>query len=216
MVFDYKRCLKFDIAFFINLSASPKFALKKYKNWEKKNKILKSENLKIRVHFETEMFDNGDTKVLARWERLLHVQMFNKRNLYQFLWMDNLYCAYMYIILRVSVTQSLICRCSLDDGYMFICIVVFHMKVCMCVWLFPLGQSVFQFANFDTFWKTWLRTCTCLILNIFCSPVVSMKSHLSLRTNTNVLILFLTTVFRRRKMTALFILYVFNSFYICL
>lgn len=216
MVFDYKRCLKFDIAFFINLSASPKFALKKYKNWEKKNKILKSENLKIRVHFETEMFDNGDTKVLARWERLLHVQMFNKRNLYQFLWMDNLYCAYMYIILRVSVTQSLICKCSLDDGYMFICIVVFHMKVCMCVWLFPLGQSVFQFANFDTFWKTWLRTCTCLILNIFCSPVVSMKSHLSLRTNTNVLILFLTTVFWRRKMTALFILYVFNSFHICL
>lgn len=153
MVFDYKRCLKFDIAFFINLSASPKFALKKYKNWEKKKKkILKSENLKIRVHFETEMFDNRDTKVLARWERLLHVQMFNKRNLYQFLWMDNLYCAYMYIILRVSVTQSLICRCSLDDGYMFICIVVFHMKVCMCVWLFPLGQSVFQFANFDKFW----------------------------------------------------------------
>lgn len=178
----------------------------------KKKKILKSENLKIRVHFETEMFDNGDTKVLARWERLLHVQMFNKRNLYQFLWMDNLY----YIILRVSVTQSLICRCSLDDGYMFICIVVFHMKVCMCVWLFPLGQSVFQFANFDTFWKTWLRTCTCLILNIFCSPVVSLKSHLSLRTNTNVLILFLTTGFRRRKMTALFILYVFNSFHICL
>lgn len=133
MVFDYKRCLKFDIAFFINLSASPKFALKKYKNWEKKNKILKSENLKIRVHFETEMFDNGDTKVLARWERLLHVQMFNKRNLYQFLWMDNLYCVYMYIILRVSVTQSLICRCSLDDGYMFICIVVFHMKVCRYV-----------------------------------------------------------------------------------
>lgn len=86
----------------------------------------------------------------------------------------------------------------------------------MCVWFNPLGQSVFQFANFDTFWKTWLRTCTCLILNIFCSPVVSMKSHLSLRTNTNVLILFLTTVFRRRKMTALFILYVFNSFHICL
>lgn len=86
----------------------------------------------------------------------------------------------------------------------------------MCVWFNPLGQSVFQFANFDTFWKTWLRTCTCLILNIFCSPVVSMKSHLSLRTNTNVLILFLTTGFRRRKMTALFILYVFNSFHICL
>lgn len=157
-----------------------------------------------------------EIQVLARWERLLHVQMFNKRNLYQFLWMDNLYCAYMYIILRVSVTQSLICRCSLDDSYLFFCIVVFHMKVCMCVWLFPLGQSVFQFANFDTFWKTRLRTCTCLILNIFCSPVVSMKSHLSLRTNTNVLILFLTTVFRRRKMTALFILYVFNSFHICL
>lgn len=35
---------------------------------KKKKKILKSENLKIRVHFETEMFDNGDTKVLARWE----------------------------------------------------------------------------------------------------------------------------------------------------
>lgn len=63
MVFDYKRCLKFDIAFFNTVSASPKFALKKYKNWEKKNKILKSENLKIRVHFETEMFDNGDTSV---------------------------------------------------------------------------------------------------------------------------------------------------------
>lgn len=29
----------------------------------KKKKILKSENLKIRVHFETEMFDNGDTSV---------------------------------------------------------------------------------------------------------------------------------------------------------
>lgn len=33
---------------------------------KKKIKILKSENLKIGVHFETEMFDNGDTKVLAR------------------------------------------------------------------------------------------------------------------------------------------------------
>lgn len=69
----------------------------------------------------------------------------------------------------------------------------------MCVWFNPLGQSVFQFANFDTFWKTWLRTCTCLILNIFCSPVVSMKSHLSLRTNTNVLILFLTQFFGEGK-----------------
>lgn len=69
----------------------------------------------------------------------------------------------------------------------------------MCVWFNPLGQSVFQFANFDTFWKTWLRTCTCLILHIFCSPVVSMKSHLSLRTNTNVLTLFLITVFGEGK-----------------
>lgn len=97
-----------------------------------------------------------EIQVLARWERLLHVQMFNKRNLYQFLWMDNLYCAYMYIILRVSVTQSLICRCSLDDSYLFFCIVVFHMKVCMCVWLFPLGQSVFQFANFDKLGYTYM------------------------------------------------------------
>lgn len=73
MVFDYKRCLKFDIVFFINFLVSFKFVLKKYKNWEKKNKILKFENFKIRVYFEIEMFDNGDIKVLVRWERLLYV-----------------------------------------------------------------------------------------------------------------------------------------------
>lgn len=63
MVFDYKRCLKFDIVFFINFLVSFKFVLKKYKNWEKKNKILKFENFKIRVYFEIEMFDNGDISV---------------------------------------------------------------------------------------------------------------------------------------------------------
>lgn len=73
MVFDYKRCLKFDIVFFINFLVSFKFVLKKYKNWEKKKKILKFENFKIRVYFEIEMFDNGDIKVLVRWERLLYV-----------------------------------------------------------------------------------------------------------------------------------------------
>lgn len=73
MVFDYKRCLKFNIVFFINFLVSFKFVLKKYKNWEKKNKILKFENFKIRVYFEIEMFDNGDIKVLVRWERLLYV-----------------------------------------------------------------------------------------------------------------------------------------------
>lgn len=73
MVFDYKRCLKFDIVFFINFLVSFKFVLKKYKNWEKKNKILKFENFKIRVYFEIEMFDNRDIKVLVRWERLLYV-----------------------------------------------------------------------------------------------------------------------------------------------
>lgn len=73
MVFDYKRCLKFNIVFFINFLVSFKFVLKKYKNWEKKNKILKFENFKIIVYFEIEMFDNGDIKVLVRWERLLYV-----------------------------------------------------------------------------------------------------------------------------------------------
>lgn len=73
MVFDYKRCLKFNIVFFINFLVSFKFVLKKYKNWEKKNKILKFENFKIRVYFEIEMFDNVDIKVLVRWERLLYV-----------------------------------------------------------------------------------------------------------------------------------------------
>lgn len=147
------------------------------------------------------MFDNGDTKVLARWERLLHVQMFNKRNLYQFLWMDNLYCVYMYIILRVSVTQSLICRCSLDDGYLFICIVVFHMKVCtyvcVVVSLRPVCYSICKF--WQILKNLAICICTYLILNIFCSPVISLKSHLSLRTNTNVLTLFLITVFGEGK-----------------
>lgn len=73
MVFDYKRCLKFNIVFFINFLVSFKFVLKKYKNWEKKNKILKFENFKIIVYFEIEMFDNRDIKVLVRWERLLYV-----------------------------------------------------------------------------------------------------------------------------------------------
>lgn len=74
MVFDYKRCLKFDIVFFINFLVSFKFVLKKnIKIEKKKNKILKFENFKIRVYFEIEMFDNGDIKVLVRWERLLYV-----------------------------------------------------------------------------------------------------------------------------------------------
>lgn len=142
-----------------------------------------------------------EIQVLARWERLLHVQMFNKRNLYQFLWMDcAVYCAYMYIILRVSVTQSLICRCSLDDSYLFFlyCGVSYEsVYVCVVVSLRPVCFSICKF------WQILINLaipiCTYLILNIFCSPVVSLKSHLSLRTNTNVLTLFLITVFGEGK-----------------
>lgn len=89
-----------------------------------------------------------EIQVLARWERLLHVQMFNKRNLYQFLWMHNLYCVYMYIILRVSVTQSLICRCSLDDSYLFFlyCGVSYEsVYVCVVVSLRPVCFSICKF-----------------------------------------------------------------------
>lgn len=114
----------------------------------RKKKISKSE---IESSFETEMFDNGDTNVLAKWESLLHVQMFIKRNLYRFLWMDNLYCVYMYIILWVSVTQVSFQGVHL---MMVICLFVLWCSLwkCVCVW-FPLGRSVFQFVNFDIFWK---------------------------------------------------------------
>lgn len=147
----------------------------------RKKKISKSE---IESSFETEMFDNGDTNVLAKWESLLHVQMFIKRNLNRFLWMDNLYCVYMYIILWVSVTQVSFQGVHL---MMVICLFVLWWKVCMCV--VSLRPFCFSICKFWHLLKTWQRTCTCLILNIFCSPVVSMKSHLSLTTNKNVWIL---------------------------
>lgn len=95
--------------------------------------------------------------------------------------------------------------CGVSYESVYVCVVVSLRPVCFSICKF--WQILINLA---------IPICTYLILNIFCSPVVSMKSHLSLRTNTNVLILFLTTVFRRRKMMALFILYVFNSFHICL
>lgn len=84
------------------------------------------------------------------------------------------------------VSVYLYCGVSYESVY--VCVVVSLRPVCFSICKF--WQILINLA---------IPICTYLILNIFCSPVVSMKSHLSLRTNTNVLTLFLITVFGEGK-----------------